>query len=107
MEYTSNWARAYVRVNDLNGEYTNHVWLEVTFANYDGKWRIHDSVYTDMLRFNAPGNQDWRKEVKEYDGMYSVSPNTGDNAFDTIALCLGGMAVTVAVLGSLRRKREE
>ena len=107
LEYTSNSARAYVRVNDLNGEYTNHVWLEVTFAKQDGKWRIHDSSYTDMLRFNAPGAQDWRKEVKEYDGMYSVSPDTGDNAFDTIALCLGGMAVAVSLFCFVRRRREQ
>lgn len=41
------------------------------------------------------------------EGFDGEAPVTGDNAYDTIALCLGGMAVAVAVLGSLRRKREE
>jgi hypothetical protein len=34
------------------------------------------------------------------------SPDTGDNAFDTIALCLGGMAIVMSVLCLVRRKRE-
>jgi hypothetical protein len=35
------------------------------------------------------------------------SPNTGDNAFDTIALCLSGMAIVMSVLSLVTRRKRE
>ena len=41
--------------------------------------------------------------------VYTVgeAPDTGDSAFNKIAVCLGGMAVVMAVMSFLPRKTEE
>lgn len=56
-------------------------------------WMLDDCEFVDMLITG--------------EGFDGEAPVTGDNAYDTIALCLGGMAIALAVLGSLRRKCEE
>ena len=43
------------------------------------------------------------------DFEYTVgeAPDTGDSAFDKIALCLGGMAVVMSVLSLVTRRKRE
>ncbi len=70
-------------------------YVECIFENTVFGWRIGDCAYTDMLTST------------EYEYTPLNNPDTGDSTSDTIVLCLGGMAVALAVLGSMRRKREE
>ena len=66
----------------------------IVLKRADG-WRIDDCAYTEMM--TSIGFDDY---------VPIESPATGDNLFDTIALCLGGMALIMSALCLVRRKRE-
>ena len=73
------------------------IYVECKFERFNTtiQWHFADSAFVDM--------------VTSDDGFeYTVAeaPATGDNAFDTIVLCLGGMAIVMSVLCLVRRKRE-
>jgi hypothetical protein len=42
----------------------------------------------------------------DFEYTVAEAPATGDNAFDKISVCLGGMAIVMSVLCLVRRKRE-
>lgn len=69
-------------------------YVECIFENTAFGWRIGDCAYTDMLT------------SIEFDYTPLNNPDTGDNAFDTIALCLGGIAIIMSAICLARRKRE-
>lgn len=93
--------------------------LEVAFVKTERGWVVDDCEQLRVVTARTAPNQDYSKYVVKDKRVYEKygvglpshidvdSPNTGDRAFDTIAICLGGLAVAVAALGSLRRKREE
>ncbi|MBO5967369.1 MAG: hypothetical protein J6S14_02590 [Clostridia bacterium] len=70
--------------------YINCIFLKTA----DG-WRIDDCAYTEMM--TSIGFDDY---------VPIESPATGDNSFDTIALCLGGISIIISALCLVRRKRE-
>jgi hypothetical protein len=72
------------------------IYVECKFEKGYERWYIAESDFVDMLN-----------SADHYEYTVGEAPKTGDSAYDTIALCLGTMAIAVAVLGSLRRKREE
>ena len=69
-------------------------YVECIFENTVFGWRIGDCAYTDMLT------------SIEFDYTPLNNPDTGDNAFDTIALCLGGIAIIMSAICLVCRKRE-
>ncbi|MBO5701109.1 MAG: hypothetical protein J6S71_01595 [Clostridia bacterium] len=70
-------------------------YINCVFVKTADGWKIDDCGYTDMMTSIA------------FDNYTLVdSPATGDNAFDAIAICLGGMAIVMSVLCLVRRKRE-
>jgi hypothetical protein len=71
--------------------YINCIFLKTT----DG-WRIDDCAYTEMM--TSIGFDDY---------VPIESPATGDNSFDKISVCLGGMAIVMSVLCLVRKRREE
>ena len=95
-EVTENRAKALVYCQKVFEPENIDIVVECIFEKTADGWRIGDSEFADMILSSH-----------DYDYTVAEAPSTGDNAFDTIALCLGGMAVALAVLGSMRRKREE
>ena len=55
-------------------------------------WMLDDCEFVDMLITG--------------EGFDGEAPVTGDNAYDTIALCLGGIAIIMSAICLARRKRE-
>lgn len=92
VESTDKEATALVYFEFIEGDKRVAKAVECKFSHYYSLWMLEDSQIIDLLT-----NPD----------EFVPSPATGDNAFNKIAVCLGGMAVVLAVLGSLRRKREE
>ena len=71
-------------------------YINCVFVKTANGWTIDDCGYTEMMTSIA------------FDNYTLVdSPDTGDRAFNTIAICLGGMAIAVSVLCIVRRRREE
>ncbi len=73
---------------------TTEAYVECVFENSVFGWRIGNCAYTDMLT------------SIEFDYTPLNNPDTGDNAFDTVALCLGGIAIIMSALCLVHRKRE-
>ena len=70
-------------------------YINCVFVKTANGWKIDDCGYTDMMTSIS------------FDNYTLVdSPATGDSALDTIAVCLGGMAIVMSVLCLVRRKRE-
>ena len=92
VESTDKEATALVYFEFIEGDKRVAKAVECKFSHYYSLWMLEDSQIIDLLT-----NPD----------EFVPSPATGDTAFDIIAVCLGGMAVVLAVLGSMRRKREE
>jgi len=95
-EVTENRAKALVYCQKVFEPENIDIVVECIFEKTADGWRIGDSEFADMILSSH-----------DYDYTVAEAPSTGDNSFDKIALCLGGMAVALAVLGSMRRKREE
>ncbi len=70
--------------------YINCIFLKTA----DG-WKIDDCAYTEMMT-----------SIMFDDYVPIDAPATGDSAFDTLALCLGGIAIIMSALCLVRRKRE-
>ncbi len=70
--------------------------VECVFEKTADGWRIGDSEFADMI-----------VSYHSFDYTVGEAPATGDNAFDTIAVCLGGMAIVMSVLCIVRKRREE
>ena len=71
------------------------IYVECKFEKNYERWYIAESDFVDMLN-----------SADRFEYTVGEAPATGDNAFDTIALCLGGMAIVMSVLCLVRRKRE-
>jgi hypothetical protein len=71
--------------------YINCIFLKTA----DG-WKLDDCAYTEMM--TSIGFDDY---------VPIESPATGDNSFDKISICLGGMAIVMSVLCLVRKRREE
>ncbi len=69
--------------------------VECVFEKTADGWRIGDSEFADMI-----------VSYHSFDYTVGEAPATGDSAFDTVAVCLGGMAIVMSVLCLVRRKRE-
>ncbi len=70
--------------------YINCIFLKTA----DG-WKIDDCAYTEMMT-----------SIRFDDYVPINAPSTGDNAFDTLALCLGGVAIIISAICLVHRKRE-
>ena len=62
------------------------------FKKEHSLWMLDDCEFVDMLITG--------------EGFDAEAPVTGDNAYDTIALCLGGIAINMSSICLARRKRE-
>ena len=93
--------------------------FEVVFVKTEQGWVLDDCEYlrakTARTTLNADYSQYLVKDKSIYE-KYGVgipsnvdfaSPDTGDNAFEKIALCLGGMAALLSAVGFVRRRRVE
>ena len=87
-------ARLYCGLKD--GENVIPILVECKFEKGSGCWFLADSPFVDMLA-----------STDGFEYTVGEAPDTGDSAFDTIALCLGGMAVVMSVVCLVRRRRIE
>jgi hypothetical protein len=71
------------------------IYVECKFEKGYERWYIAESDFVDMLT-SADG----------FEYTVGEAPATGDRAFDTLALCLGGMAIVMSALCLVRRRRE-
>ncbi len=94
-EVTENRAKALVYCQKAIEPENIDIVVECIFEKTDDGWRIGNSEFADMLC-----------SYSDYSYTVCEAPSTGDNSFDTIALCLGGMAVVMSALCFVRRRRE-
>lgn len=77
-------------------------WVECYLVNTDDGWRITDSPFTKMLRYERYAKELWEPSVIRY----TESPSTSDPAFDLVFIL---PTVSVAALASafclMRRRR--
>ncbi len=92
VESTDKEATALVYFEFIEGDKRVAKAVECKFSHYYSLWMLEDSQIIDLLT-----NPD----------EFVPSPATGDNAFDAIAICLGGMAVATSVISLIRKRREE
>lgn len=71
------------------------IYVECKFEKGYERWYIAESDFVDMLT-SADG----------FEYTVGEAPATGDRAFDSFALCLGGMAIVMSALCLVRRRRE-
>ncbi len=69
-------------------------YVECIFENSAFGWRLGECAYTDMLTST------------EFEYTPVNNPDTGDRAFDTLTLCLGGMVIVTSAFCLVRRRRE-
>ncbi len=93
--------------------------FDVAFVKTEYGWVLDDCEYLRAKTARTTLNADYNKYLVEDKAIYEKygvgipsnidldSPATGDNAFDTLAISLGGMAVAVSLLCIIRRRREE
>lgn len=92
--------------------------FDVVFVKNEQGWVLDDCEYLRAKTGRTSTNEEYDrylvKDISIYQ-KYGVgipsyidfdSPSTGDNLFDTIAICLGGMAIVMSALCLIRRKRE-
>ncbi len=74
------------------------IYVECKFERFNTsiQWNLADSAFVDMVT-SADG----------FEYTVGEAPATGDSAFDTVAACLGGMAVVMSVLCLIHKRREE
>lgn len=70
--------------------------VECKFEKEYERWHIAESDFVDMLN-----------SADRFEYTLGEAPKTGDNAFDAIALCLGGMALVMSVIALIPRKKRE
>jgi hypothetical protein len=61
-----------------------------------GRWDVAESPFIDMIT-----------SADDFEYTVGEAPATGDNSFDKISVCLGGMAIVMSVLCLVRKRREE
>ena len=73
------------------------IYVECKFEKNErnSRWFISESAFVDMLT-SADG----------FEYTVGEAPKTGDAAYNTIALCLGGISIIISALCLVRRKRE-
>ena len=93
--------------------------LEVVFVKTDQGWVIDDCEQLRAITARTAPNKNYSKYLVKDKAIYEKygvglpsnvdfdSPATGDNAFNTIALCLGGMALVMSVIALIPRKKRE
>ena len=69
--------------------------VECKFEKFYSQWDVADSPFVDMI-----------SSADEFEYTIGEAPATGDRAFDTLTLCLGGMAIVMSALCLVRRRRE-
>ena len=92
VESTDKEATALVYFDFIDGDKTVSTPVECKFSKGYSLWMLEDSQIIDLLT-----NPD----------EFVPAPDTGDNAFEKIALCLGGMAVVMSVLSLVTRRKRE
>ena len=73
------------------------IYVECKFERFNTliPWHFADSAFVDMIN-----------SADEFEYTVGEAPATGDRAFDTLTLCLGGMAIVMSALCLVRRRRE-
>jgi len=71
------------------------IYVECKFEKGYERWYIADSDFVDMLN-----------SADRFEYTVGEAPKTGDRAFDSFVLCLGGMAIVMSALCLVRRRRE-
>jgi len=89
---TDKEATALVYFEFIEGDKRVAKAVECKFSHYYSLWMLEDSQIIDLL-------------TNPYE--FVSSPATGDNAYDTIAVCLGGMALVMSVIALIPRKKRE
>jgi hypothetical protein len=92
VESTDKEATVLVYFDFIDGDKTVSTPVECKFSKGYSLWMLEDSQIIDLLT-----NPD----------EFAPSPDTGDRAFDTLTLCLGGMAIVISVVCFARRRRIE
>ena len=92
VESTDKEATALVYFEFIEGDKRVEKAVECKLSKGYSLWMLEDSQIIDLLT-----NPD----------EFAPSPDTGDNAFDSFALCLGGMAIVISVVCFARRRRIE
>ena len=72
------------------------IYVECKFEKGYERWYIAESDFVDMLN-----------SADRFEYTVGEAPSTGDNAFDAIAICLGGMALVMSVIALIPRKKRE
>lgn len=72
------------------------IYVECKFEKGYERWYIAESDFVDMLT-----------SADRFEYTVGEAPSTGDNTFDTIAICLGGMALVMSALALIPRKKRE
>ena len=91
VESTDKEATVLVYFDFIEGDKRVAKAVECKFSKGYSLWMLEDSQIIDLLT-----NPD----------EFVPSPDTGDSAVDTLALCLSGMAVVMSALCLIRRRRE-
>ena len=96
VESTDKEATAYVYCGLKKDGKVIPIYVECKFEKNEinSKWYISDSAFVDMIT-SADG----------FEYTVGEAPATGDRAFDSFALCLGGMAVVMSVVCVVTKKR--
>ena len=90
-------------------------WVPVKFVKTADGWRLGDCTLFRQYYDPSSVAEGEIITVKDKDIYYRYgvlipsdidSPDTGDSAVDTLALCLGGMAIVMSALCIVRRRRE-
>ena len=90
IESTDKEATALVYFDFIEGDKTVSTPVECKFSKGYSLWMLEDSQIIDLLT-----NPD----------EFVPAPDTGDNAFDKISLCLGGMAALLSAVCIVTKKR--
>lgn len=89
VESTDKEATALVYFEFIEGDKRVEKAAECKFSHYYSFWMLEDSQIIDLLTDD------------------DQAPETGDSTINTIALCLGGMAITMSVICLILKRREE
>jgi hypothetical protein len=92
VESTDKEATVLVYFDFIDGDKTVSTPVECKFSKGYSLWMLEDSQIIDLLT-----NPD----------EFAPSPDTGDHAFDSFALCLSGMVIVISVVCFARRRRIE
>lgn len=72
------------------------IYVECKFERLYSQWDVAESPFIDMIT-----------SADEFEYTVGEAPSTGDNAFDAIAICFGGMALVMSVIALIPRKKRE